>query len=258
MSANLELVYHEGKSFFHRTDPLSKLLYVIAASFLMAKAFDFYKQILLMVVALAVALLLTGTPFRSYWRFLKYVCFFMISLGITGALFVHRPGPIVLHTPLRDLSFREMTDGLTMGLQFFTLGWVSLGFVFTTHPRDFAHAMSNLGLSYRYSHAFVLSLVFLPILVAEAVNVSNAHKIRDFGAGENWFMRQYHAFRHLMFALVVRSLRRAETIAVAMDVKGFGLSDKRTYFTEFPSWPAGKVFGWASLVLMIVLCLTVW
>lgn len=258
MASRLELVYHEGHSFFHRTDPLSKLLYVIAVSFLMATGFDFYKQLGMLLIVAPIALILSGVPFRSYWAFIKYVFFLTISLGITGALFVHKPGPVVLHTPLRDLSFRELTDGFTMGLQMFNLGWVSLGFVFTTHPRDFAHAVSRLGLSYRFSHGLILALVFLPTLLAEANNVSNAHKIRDFGADQNWVMRRYNSLRHLFFALVARSLRRAETIAIAMDVKGFGLSGVRTYFTQYPTWLAGKIFGWASVVVAIALLLTIW
>jgi energy-coupling factor transport system permease protein len=258
LASRLELVYHEGASFFHRTDPLSKLLYVIAVSFLMATGFDFYKQLGILLVVAPIALILSGTPFRTYWAFIKYVFFLTITLGITGALFVHKPGPVVLHTPLRDLSFRELTDGFTMGLQIFNLGWVSLAFVFTTHPRDFAHAVSRLGLNYRFAHGFILALVFLPTLLAEANNVSNAHKIRDFGAEQNWLMRNYHALRHLFFALMARSLRRAETIAVAMDVKGFGLSKERTYFKEYPSWIPGKIFGWASVAIMIGLLSTFW
>ena len=67
--------------------------------------------------------------------------------------------------------------------------------------------------------------------------------------------RWLNRFRHLLFALVTRSLRRAQTIAVAMDVKGFGLSDKRTYFTQYPSWLPGKIFCWASAAIVIALSL---
>jgi energy-coupling factor transport system permease protein len=251
-NSRLELVYRDGDSFFHRSSPLSKILYVVAASMFMAIYFDFYVQLGLVVVVSFIALTLTGTPFRRYWGFLKWVFVFMIALGISGALFVNRPGPVVLRTPLRDFSFRELTDGFTMGLQFFVLGWVSMSFVFTTHPRDFAQAMSRLGLKYRFAHGFILALVFLPIILAEANNVSNAHKIRDFGAGKSRFMRWVYRLQHLSFALVVRVLRRAETIAVAMDAKGFGLSDERTYFTQYPRSLSGTVFGWASVAALVL------
>jgi energy-coupling factor transporter transmembrane protein EcfT len=57
---------------------------------------------------------------------------------------------------------------------------------------------------------------------------------------------------------MARSLRRAETIAIAMDVKGFGLAKTRTYFSEYPSWIPGKIFGWASIAIAVVLMATVW
>jgi energy-coupling factor transport system permease protein len=228
------------------------LLYVLSASLLMAIYFDFYKQLFLLAVVATIALTMTQTPFRRYWPFMRRVLVLMVTLGISGALFVRRPGPVVLHTEWRDFSFRELTDGFVMGLQFLNLGWVSLSFVFTTHPRDFAHAVSRGRLKYRFAHGFILALVFLPIILAEAGNISNAHKIRDFAARKSRFTRWFHRLRHMTFALVVRALKRAETIAVAMDVKAFGLSDERTYFTDLPQWRPGKVFGWASVAALVV------
>ncbi|MBI2756540.1 MAG: energy-coupling factor transporter transmembrane protein EcfT [Chloroflexi bacterium] len=234
---------------------MSKLVYVIAASVLIINSFNLVKQFSLLAISAAIALLLTGQSPQRYWAGVKLVLALAVSLGITGALLIDKPGPVVVATPLRNFTYRELTDGFTMGLQFVSLAFLALSFVYTTHPRDLSQAVSKWGMSYRYTHGMVLALVFLPILLAEAGNVEKAHRIRDFGATMNPLQRRLQSLRHLMVTLVARSLRRAETLACAMDVKGFGMAPHRTYFKEVEWWRPGQVFAVLSVGATIAFAL---
>ncbi len=110
-------------------------------------------------------------------------------------------------------------------------------FVCTTDPSEFAASLSRIGISYRISYAVALALRYIPDVQREFEDISLAQQARgvEMSKKAGLFDRLKSA-SGILIPLILSSLERIETIANAMELRGFGKGKKRT-------WYAGRPFG---------------
>jgi energy-coupling factor transporter transmembrane protein EcfT len=51
--------------------------------------------------------------------------------------------------------------------------------------------------------------------------------------------------------MLLMGLRRGQTQAMALDIRGYGAHKTRTFLRPIPSSSAGRVFGWTCFVLAV-------
>jgi energy-coupling factor transport system permease protein len=136
------------------------------------------------------------------------------------------------------------------------IGVSGLSFAFTTHPTDMVQSFSRRGFDYRLVHAPVLGLVLFPSFLQLGKEISTTQRIRDLGQDLTWLRRKVVRLRHLAFAMLVLGLRRGQTQAMALDIRGYGAHKRRTFLRPMPQTRAGKIFGWSVFVLGIAYLVT--
>lgn len=254
---DFELAYKDADSFFHRMDPVSKILYVVAVSFVAIFNSSILVGVALFTFVFFCAAFLSGISLRTYWTLGKVIMPFILILALVFPFFyagqvTAGSEEIALRTPIKDLSWAALGFGGLLALRFLAIGISGLLFAFTTHPADLVQGVSRYGMDYRLVHAPVLGLVLFPSFVQLAREISTTQRIRDLGQDRNWIQRKLGRMRHLAFAMLVLGLRRGQTQAMALDIRGYGAHKQRTFMRTLPSSTAGRVFAWAFFAVSIV------
>jgi energy-coupling factor transport system permease protein len=253
---DLELSYQEGDSAFHRMDPFSKTLYILAVS--IAAIFNTSLQVGvgLFLFTFICAAFFSGVSLRMYWKFGRIMLPFILILMIFfpffygGQLSVGST-EVAVHTPIKDLTWQALGFGALLGLRFIAIGFAGLTFAFTTHPTDMVQSFSRHGLDYRLVHAPVLGLVLFPSFLQLGRDISTTQRIRDLGVDLNPLSRKWARMKHLAFAMLVIGLKRGQVQAMALDIRGYGAHKKRTFLRPLPRSTIGKIFGWTCFGLSV-------
>lgn len=253
---DLELSYKEADSPFHRMDPVSKILYIFAVSTTAIFNSSLYVGIGLFVLTFVCAAFFSGVSLRTYWAFGRIIIPFVLVLVFVfpffyaGQLSVGSED-IAIRTPIKDLTWAAVGFGALLGLRFLAIGMSGLTFAFTTHPTDLVQNFSRKGIDYRMVHAPVLGLVLFPSFLQLGRDISTTQRIRDLGQDMNFVSRKWARMKHLAFSMLVMGLRRGQTQAMALDIRGYGAHKQRTFIRPLPQSSAGKVFGWTCLILAV-------
>jgi energy-coupling factor transport system permease protein len=255
--ADLELAYKDAESFFHRMDPVSKVLYVTAVSFVAIFNSSLVVGFALFLFTFFCAAFLTGISLRTYWSLGKVIMPFILILALVFPFFyagqiTSGSADIALRTPFKDLSWAALGFGALLALRFLAIGMSGLTFAFTTHPSDLVHGVSRRGLDYRLVHAPVLGLVLFPSFLQLAREISTTQRVRDLGQDAGWLRRKVARMKHLAFAMLVMGLRRGQTQAMALDIRGYGAHKSRTFLRPLPSSTTGKIFARTFFVISVV------
>lgn len=260
---NLELSFREASSPFHRMTPSSKLVYVIAVSFVAIFNTNMWVGIGLFLFNLLLAAFFTGVPLRTYWQLGKVILPFVLILFVVFPFFYSGQATtgtdvVVLRTPIRDLTFADIGFGALLAFRFLALGTAGLIFAFTTHPSDLVQGLSKRGWDYRLVHAPVLGLVLFPAFIEMGREISITQRIRDLGQDTNWFKRKWIRLKHLAFAMLVLGLRNGQTQAMALDIRGYGAHKTRTFMRPLIRNRAGTIFAWTFFVFSLIYLILQW
>ena len=238
-------------------DPFSKTLYIVAVSFAAIFNANLYVGVGIFLFTLFCATFLTGVPLTTYWKFGKVIIPFVLILAIVFPFFYGGQlsvgsDEIAIRTPIKDLTWAALGFGALLGLRFLAIGIAGLTYAFTTHPTDIVQNFSRKGLDYRLVHAPVLGLVLFPSFLQLGKEISTTQRIRDLGQDRNAVSRKWVRMKHLAFSMLVLGLRRGETQAMALDIRGYGAHKDRTFLRPMPTSKPGRIFGWVVFVAAVV------
>lgn len=148
-------------------------------------------------------------------------------------------------------------EGAILGLAVtFRVVLLALGmtiFFTIVHPVRLARALTEMGVPFRYAYTLVIALRFLPLILTEVETIKNAQKARGYDIDRaNFVVRGLKVFP-LMIPLIITALRRASTIALAMDLRAFGAFADRTWLVEVqPPGLIDKAIRIGSVIAAVV------
>jgi len=172
-------------------------------------------------------------------------------------LFLH-PGP---HPLLQVGGVRLYREGLPIGLEvalrIYCIVLASLLTFIWMDPTSLTLMLLKTGLNYRYAMLVSLSLRTFPLLERELGKIYDSQQAR--GMELRGTLRKLIRLLAVMMPFVLRALRRANEIAVAMELRGFGYRRERTWQRTIAlgSWDrivllalAGAAIAYAGLRLI--------
>ena len=122
---------------------------------------------------------------------------------------------------------------------------IVLLFVCTTNPSEFAASLNRIGVSYKVSYAVALALRYIPDIQREYRDISLAQQARGTEMSKKAsLVNRLKAASSILIPLILSSMERIETISNAMELRGFGKSPKRT-------WYSGRKFSKMDIISMI-------
>lgn len=131
---------------------------------------------------------------------------------------------------------------------------IVLLFVCTTNPSEFAASLNRIGVSYKISYAVALALRYIPDIQREYRDISLAQQARgvEMSSRKVSLIQRLKAAGSILIPLILSSMERIETISNAMELRGFGKNQKRSWYMSRKFSRMDIAFMAGSIVLMII------
>ena len=262
------LMYIEKDSLLHRMEPLVKLTYLLCVAIMVLTPWAIEALLILFICTLFVCFALGRVPIGTYLSAFKYIVPLFISIVVLYPIIdglVHHGNPVfpgvlipIINAPL-PFTYGGLFLGLTIGFRILCVATSSLTLVWTTHPRDLVQNLSELMVrgkhlvSFTIAHTFEMGLVYFPVIENELRTITYAETIRGVGAdSSNPVSRKITQLRGLLLPLLMRGIRHAQTIAIAMETRAYGAFPNRTFIRKINKPRFGRVFAAIWIAVTIV------
>ena len=219
--------YLPGQSVLHRMDARAKLLCLFFLLIIIFMTNDWIGYGSVWVGTL-IMFFLSGVSFR-YMR--KGMIPILILIAFTFLLhaFFTKEGTILLSLGAFSVYSGGLQEGTFIAMRLLLLVWMTSLFTLTTSPIDLTDALEQIfrplerfGIS-PHEIAFMMSIAirFIPTLLQETEKVLKAQVARGADFTKGSLKDRSQAFISLLVPLFVRSFRRAEELAYAMEARGY-------------------------------------
>ena len=243
--------YIPGDSIIHRLDPRSKLLAMILLILIVFWANNPLTNLILFV-ATGIFIALSGVSLSFFVQGLKSM-FFLIAFTTLFQLF------------LFEFSFIRITDyalqqaGIIF-CRFVLIIFFSTLLTLTTMPLSLAAAVEALLAPLKRVKVPVheiglmlsMSLRFVPTLMDDTTRIMNAQKARGVDFGEGSIVQKVKAMIPILIPLFATSLKRADSLAIAMEARGYQGGKGRSQYRQL-RWCQKDTL--AILVILVLGCL---
>lgn len=266
MAANTVLNYLPRKSVVHELTGTTKLAFFLLFTFASMITYNTWVLLGLMAVSFA-AFKLSNIKLREVRFMLVFMLVFLALNDLFIFLFDPNQGTtlygtrtVLCHLFWRyDLTAEQLFYMFNISLKYFVALPVAILFISATNPSEFAASLNSIGVSYRVGYSVAIALRYIPDIQRDYHSISQAQQARgvELGRSEPFFKRLKNAVS-ILLPLILTSLNRIDTISNAMELRGFGKSDKRTWYARRPFDRRDFIaLGFGAVLLLISLTVTI-
>ena len=266
MAANTVLNYLPRKSVVHELTGTTKLAFFLLFTFASMITYNTWVLLGLMAVSFA-AFKLSNIKLREVRFMLVFMLVFLALNDLFIFLFDPNQGTtlygtrtVLCHLFWRyDLTAEQLFYMFNISLKYFVALPVAILFISATNPSEFAASLNSIGVSYKVGYSVAIALSYIPDIQRDYHSISQAQQARgvELGRSEPFFKRLKNAVS-ILLPLILTSLNRIDTISNAMELRGFGKSDKRTWYTRRPFDRRDFIaLGFGAVLLLISLAVTI-
>ena len=266
MAANTVLNYLPRKSVVHELTGTTKLAFFLLFTFASMITYNTWVLLGLMAVSFA-AFKLSNIKLREVRFMLVFMLVFLALNDLFIFLFDPNQGTtlygtrtVLCHLFWRyDLTAEQLFYMFNISLKYFVALPVAILFISATNPSEFAASLNSIGVSYKVGYSVAIALRYIPDIQRDYHSISQAQQARgvELGRSEPLFKRLKNAVS-ILLPLILTSLNRIDTISNAMELRGFGKSDKRTWYTRRPFDRRDFIaLGFGAVLLLISLTVTI-
>lgn len=237
-----------------RLDPLSKLVALFCLAILAMSTEHPLPQAVMLLFVLIAAIAGAGMSVGRLGRRTLFIAGFGLPLFILTSISA-AAGQVYFTLGPISLTEGGLLYGAAVTLRMMVLFLSSLIYIESTDAKDFIVIMAQrLKLPYRFLFGVSMALTFLPLLEAEAKISNAARQIRG-GRAPRDIKERLAMGRSQLFAIFAGAIRRVQQTAGAMDAKGFGAYENRSYLREVRIGISGYVVCFTSVSALVLLLL---
>jgi energy-coupling factor transport system permease protein len=212
-------LYVPAATVLHRLHPVTKVGLLVA---LIVSAFVVDRPLLLLPLALGVGTLLIlagGLPnLRRFAPVLLVVLVFTVSIWT------------VFYGRALAPSRAGFAYGLSMAIRLDTFLVTGLLFLTTTRVEEVAYALGRLRVPYVVGFTLTLSFRLVPVFFDAAVTIVQAQRCRGLDLRRGSLVARLRHFVPVIVPVFMGALRRADRMAMALELRGFNSGRPRTTF----------------------------
>lgn len=245
--------YYPAKSFAHKLDPRTKILYLIVYIVAIFLATDFI-GLGVCALALLFTVLFSRVPFGKVLKSVRAILFLLLFTAVLNIFFY---SPKEGEIPLWGWQFIEIYEGglTSAGFLVCRLFLLVLGsslLTLTTTPVALTDGIESLLTPLKWIKvpvhdiALVMSIAlrFIPILTDETSRIMNAQKARGADFESGGLVKRVKAIVPILIPLLISAFRRADELGDAMDARCYSGSNTRTKYKKLR-------FGWRDLLAFL-------
>ena len=199
-------------------------------------------RVLLLIMAFSIAMLrLAKITFSQIRSMIIYVLIFLVTNAIISFFFSMEQGVKIYGTrheitTLFDrysLTWEQVFYQVTKFVKYASVIPLGIIFLLTTNPSEFASSLNRIHVNFKAAYAVALTLRYFPDVQRDYRDISLAQQARGLELSRKAnFSERFKNSILLIIPLIFSSLERVDEISNAMDLRGFGKSKTRTWFTS--------------------------
>ena len=213
-------------SIMEKLNPLYKMITVIVAAVILSFNHSVMLNVIVFFISILLILLFSKAKKSSFLKLLIPLSIITVSLYFTGAK--NAQGSLVASYAIGDYTLASLGElsPSYMGLQLSTrvMGYVGLGILFslTTPSEDLVLSlMHQTKVKPKFAYGVLAAFHLMPNIKRELEDAKLAYKVRGIKVSK-LSLKPF-------FAAMVNCIRWSETLAMAMESKGFDGDGKRTF-----------------------------
>ena len=222
----------------HRLHPVTKLTGLVA--FIIA-AFVVDQPLALLPLSIAVFALLVpagGLPNVRRLR-VMFVLIFVFTLVIWTLFF-------------RGGAAAGFLYGLSTAIRLDTFLAAGILFLTVTRIEEIAYAIGRLGMPYAVGFTLTLAFRLVPVFYDAALAVLQAQRCRGLELSRGGVLSRLRRFVPVLIPVLIGALRRADRMAMALELRGFNSGRPRTTYLRARAGPADAVAGTLAAATAVV------
>jgi energy-coupling factor transport system permease protein len=174
-------------------------------------------------------------------------------------IFFTRDGPLLFEWQFIKVYEEGLRQGIFISIRFFVLVLMTSILTLTTSPISVTDGMEDLLNPFKRFRLPVhelalmmsISLRFIPTLMDETDKILKAQLARGSDISTGSIKQRIHAVIPLLVPLFVSAFKRAEDLAIAMEVRGYRGGEGRTRYRKLV-WEWKDTFAMVLLVALII------
>lgn len=240
------LEYVPGKSFLHRMNPVAKL---ICALLISVACFSTSNLILLALILVAdFAMAASCSMTKQAVGLAKAVVVFSIILALI-ALLTKPSGVELVPLPWGYIGTGSIASALLILMRLVACAIPLFLVMYVTKLNDLANASCKiLHVPYKYAFTFTSAIHFIPVFMNDMSGIMEAQTARGVEF-DGSFAKKIRLMVPLTVPLLVSSVRKTNSAAIAAEVRGFNLRTRESGYKEYPF----STFDYGAMVVCVLL-----
>ena len=231
--------YDQLDTFTHRLSGVTKLICFLLLTSAVMFTYDI-RVVLAVFIFSLIMVRISKISFHKVKPMLIYVAIFLLmnfalTFIISPQYGVELYGTKHVLIPISnryDVTLEQLFYQGTKIMKY--LSAIPLGFCFflTTNPSEFASSLNGAKVPYKACTALSLTLRYFPDVQRDYSNISNAQQARGLDMSRKVkFKTRFKNTMKILIPLILSTLDRVDLITNAMELRGYGKSKTRTWYT---------------------------
>lgn len=246
-------LYVDKDSYLTRLHPFAKMVYILAAISvpLIGGALWMYGVFL----AISLILLISGGILKKVFPLIAFSFTILITIFLIHGLFNKENETILFRIGALDFYREGLLYACRIGLNILNMLLAFAAFVLTTRPADLVDDLEQMGFSPRFGYMITSVFQIIPQMMGTMNTILDAQRSRGMETEGSLFTRA-KAFIPLISPVVSSSLINTRERAIALEVRGFGSKNKKTFLREHRL--SGRDKGFMILMALLIAASAVW
>lgn len=237
-------IYIDNNSFIHRLDPRTKIT-TFLLTFVAILLFE--DPMWMLPVAFLIILQLVVAGALANIRRIRYLFFVLtISSMVLWNFFSNGVTPLFWVFEVESFAFAVARTMLMLLM-------ISAGVILisTTRNEELVLGMIRMGMPYRVGFAISTALRLVPTITSSAVTISQAQRSRGLDLDSGGIVERLRKFLPLLVPVFISSIRNTNIFGMALESKGFGAREVRTFYLNLQMRTADYLVLGFSILFML-------
>lgn len=244
------LEYVPGDSLLHRLNPVAKIIFaVIYAIACFCTSSIVY---LCCMLAIGIALAISCGLMRQTLGLIKAVFAFSIILAVL-LLLTNSSGEKLVDLPWGYIGTGSIMAAVTTIIRLEAAAIPLFLVFYVTKMTDLSNSFVKvLHVPYKYAFTFASTIHFIPVFMNDMRDIMEAQTARGVEFDQGGFVKKVRLMVPLCVPLLVGSVRKTNSAAIAAEVRGFNLRTRDSGYKQYPMAAADIVVVLLAIALLAI------
>lgn len=246
-------LYKDKGTWLNAMHPYTKLLYILAAICIPLIGGELWLFPIFIVCSLC--LLASGKVLKGALPLVAFSFTLIIVIFLIQGLFNHNNEELLFSVGALHFYKEGVLYATKIGLNILNMLLAFTVFILTTSPQELVDEMEKSGFSPKFGYIINSVFQILPQMMSTKDTITDAQRSRGMETEGKLSVRM-KAFLPLISPVVMSSLINTRERAIALEVRGFGRKQKKTWLYDRPKHKGDRLIG--ILLILLIIATIVW